>query len=175
MFPGTLFEILLLAPLWTHTMVSSVIFLVNFVGTERWVVCAPFMSGMSRRTFWLVLLHSEYSWQWYRKDTWGWGQGGGGEKKKTPHVNKTHRKTLWCEWVQMQGRKDTTQLCRKVYLLQLFLSNDSGGEDKMIRFLDKILKSRCILLLKNTTQSREVYADLRITAVLLFSYASNLV
>lgn len=53
-------------------MVSSVIFLVDLVGTERWVVWAPFISGMSRRTFWLVLLHSEYNWQWYRNETWDW-------------------------------------------------------------------------------------------------------
>lgn len=62
-----------LCSLCAHTIVSSVIFLVILVGTERWVVCAPFISGMRRRTFWLVLLHSEYNWQWYRNDTWDWG------------------------------------------------------------------------------------------------------
>lgn len=74
-------------------------------------------------------------------------RGGRGRKR---HVNKTHRKILWCEGVRVQDRNDITQVCRKVYLRQLFLSDDSGGEDKMLRFLEKILKSRCILLLKNT-------------------------
>lgn len=80
----------------------------------------------------------------------GVGREAGEEKKR--HVNKTHRKILWCEGVRMQDRNDTTQLRGKVYLRQLFLSNDSGGEDKMLRFLETILKSQCILLLKNTTK-----------------------
>lgn len=82
-------------------------------------------------------------------------EGGGGREageEKSGTSIKTQRKILRCEGVRMQDRNDTTQLCRKVYLPQLFLSNDSGGEDKMLRFLEKILKSQCNLWLNNTTQ-----------------------
>lgn len=98
-------------PVCTHTMVSSVIFLVDLVGTERWVVCAPFMSGMSRRTFWLVLLHSEYNWQWYRNDTWDWkeeeweGARQAGTREEKTDVNTTDTK-LFKTVVRPQDRNN---------------------------------------------------------------------
>lgn len=106
-----------LAPPCSHTMVSSVIFLVNFVGTERWVVCTPFMSGMSRRTFWLVLLHSEYSWQWYRKDTWGKGQceGQGKENNVSKQKRKDAKYTVTMCWSINLGKTPTPPLFLTVY------------------------------------------------------------
>lgn len=51
--------------IWSHTMLSLADFFVSLVESkECWEEVDSLASGMSRRTFWFVLLHSEYSWQW---------------------------------------------------------------------------------------------------------------
>lgn len=48
-----------------HTGVSSATFFRSPAAREEcWVPSEPSASRIFRRTFWLVLLHSEYSWQW---------------------------------------------------------------------------------------------------------------
>lgn len=53
-----------------HTGVSSATFFRSPAASgECWGPSEPSTSRIFKRTFWLVFLHSEYSWQWYRKDT----------------------------------------------------------------------------------------------------------
>lgn len=53
-----------------HTGVSSATFFKSPVASKEWWGSSePSASRIFRRTFWLVFLHSEYSWQWYRKET----------------------------------------------------------------------------------------------------------
>jgi hypothetical protein len=55
-----------------HTGVSSATFLRSPAARGEWCGSSePSASRIFSRTFWLVLLHSEYNWQWYRKETCG--------------------------------------------------------------------------------------------------------